>query len=96
MKEVFLLQCGLGIVRMSGRNGISESLSYLVPAAGAEGSAMGHVTRALTPLSSHFHTCKKWCTFPVGQVAAYSSLQLNESILLASGELDADRRASRI
>lgn len=59
VKEVFLLRHGLGIVRMSDRNGISESLSYLEPATGAEGSAMGHVTRALTPLSSHFNTCKK-------------------------------------
>lgn len=29
-------------------------------------------------------------------MAAYSSLQLNESILLVSGELDADSQASRI
>lgn len=59
VKEVFLLPRGLGIAKMSGRNGISESLSYLVPEAGAESSAMGHVTRAPAPLSSHFQTCKK-------------------------------------
>lgn len=58
VKEVFLLPCGLGIAKMSGRNGISETLSYLVPEAGAEGSAMGHGTRAPAPLSSHFQTCK--------------------------------------